>query len=531
MKDKIKSLTFKDWITIICVGIIPILVILFIFKGLDNDLWYLLTEGRYIIQNGIYRTDVMSLHSNFDIVVQNWLSAVIFWIVYVFLGSKGVFFFVLFVNIAICFLLYQLSMLISDGNKKVSIFVTLFTDVNLALYFIVSRPQIITFVILLLLIYILETYVKTNNKKVLRFIPLLSFLEINLHAANWWFLFLFMIPYIIDGIRSKKLKLQGYELKPILIIFAISLVVGLINPYGYKAIMFIFHSYGDKYMFQYIYELQPFTFSNLISVNIFAVVLLTTFMYVYFREGQVRVRYICLYCGTLLLGMINVKSLSLFLLVSTFPVALLLKDIVSKDKKKKTLFRRIMSIVFIVFTFALVILAGYRYSKMKNRIEFKNAAEEAVSSIDLFTNKQPATVYVSFNDGGYVEFRGYKSYIDPRAEVFLKRNNHKEDIYKEYYEFESGQIDIKEFIKKYNFDFILTKFGDRLYNEEEIEGYFVIYDKIDTLYKVYARNDVASDEVRKMIIDEYEKAKEARKKQLEEMTEKLKEQQGNKITK
>ena len=76
-----------------------------------------------------------------------------------------------------------------------SIFVTLFTDINMCLYFIVSRPQIFTFVILLLLIYFLETYIKTGNKKILRFIPLLSFLEINLHAANWWFLFLFMIIF------------------------------------------------------------------------------------------------------------------------------------------------------------------------------------------------------------------------------------------------------------------------------------------------------------------------------------------------
>ena len=524
MKEKIKSLKFKDWMRMIFIIFMPILIITIIFKGLDNDLWYLLTEGRYIIQNGIYRTDVMSLHTGFDIVVQNWLSAVIFWLIFVFLKSKGVFFLVLFANVVICFLLFKISMLLSDGNKRLSTFITVFTDVNLSLYFIVSRPQIFTFIILLTLIYILELYIKTNNKKYLRFIPLLSFIEINLHAANWWFLFLFMLPYVIDGFRCKKLRLQGYELKPLLIIIAISLVVGLINPYGYKAIMFIFHSYGDKYMFQYIYELQPFTFSNIISVNIFAIALLTSSAYIFFREGQIRVRYMCLYCGTLLLGLITVKALSYFILVSIFPIALLLKDVIKKEPGWKPIFKKIVFIVSIIITFSVVSYTGYRYYKIENRIEFVNDASEAVDAIDLFTNKQPATVYVSFNDGGYLEYRGYKSYIDPRAEVFLKRNNHKEDIYKEYYEFETGLISIEDFIKKYNFDFIFTKLGDRLYNEEDIKGYFVIYDKIDTLYKVYARNDVTTDEIRKMIIDEYEKAKKARqeelKKQLEESSKK-----------
>ena len=53
------------------------------------------------------------------------------------------------------------------------------------------------------------------------------------------------------------------------------------------------------------------------------------------------------------------------------------------------------------------------------------------------------------------------------------------------------------------------------------KGYFVIYDKIDTQYKVYARNDVVSDEVRKAIIEEYEKAKKQRQKELEELNKKL----------
>ena len=523
IKEKIKSLKFKDWVLIFFVIFLPIAVLTLIFKGLDNDLWYLLTEGRYIIQHGIYRTDVMSLHSNFDIVVQNWLSAVILWIVYVFLKSKGIYFLVIIVNIIITFLLYKIAMLISDGNKKTSIFVTLFTDLNLSLYFIVSRPQIFTYVVLLLLIYFLELYIKTDNKKYLRFIPLLSFLEINLHAANWWFLFLFMIPYIIDGFHNKKLRLQGYRLKPLIVIFIISLFVGLINPYGYKAIMFIFHSYGDPYMFKYIYELQPFTFNNIISVNVFSVALFTSFMYIFFRDGQVRVRYLCLYAGTLLLGMINVKSICLFFLVSSFPIALLFKNNEVKDlTKRRKLFKKIGFGFLTAVTVVCIGFSVYRYSKIRNYITFNHMGSEAVDAIDLFTNKQPASVYVSFNDGGYLEFRGYKSYIDPRAEVFLKRNNHKEDIYKEYYEFESGLINIDDFIKKYNFDFIFVKFGDRLYNEENINNYFVIYDKLDTQYKVFARNDLATDEVRKMIIKEYEKAKKERQKELEKMNEQLK---------
>ena len=509
MVKKLKELRFIDWMLIVIVISIPMAILFNIFKGLDNDLWYLLSEGRYIIQNGIYHTDVMSLHEGFDIVVQNWLSAVIFWIVYAFLGSKGIFFMILLVNAAICYLVYKISMLISDNNKKLSILVTIFTDVNLMFYFIVSRPQIFSFVILLLVVYLLELYIKKDNSDYLKFIPLLSFLEINLHASLWWFIFLFMITYIIDGIKCKKLMLEGYRLKPIIICFIVSFLVGFINPYGYKAITFIFNSYGDKYMLSYIYELQRYSFNNIIGIHIFVVILVTMLLSVYFRKGSIRVRYLCMYCGTLILGMITIKAFNLFMLISGIPIALLLKDIVKGDLGEKR--RKLKYILITIFAIGLLGFDGYSYYKMHKKIEFTHTGSDAVRAIDLFANNYPAKVYVSFNDGGYLEFRGYKSYIDPRAEVFLKKNNHKADIYKEYYEFETGKIDEKEFLEKYNFDFIFLKAGDRLYNNETIDNYFIIYDSIDYRYRVYARNDITTDEIREYVIQEYEKSKQNNK--------------------
>jgi hypothetical protein len=64
-----------------------------------------------------------------------------------------------------------------------------------------------------------------------------------------------------------------------------------------------------------------------------------------------------------------------------------------------------------------------------------------------------------------MEYRGYNCYIDPRAEVFLKANNKKEDILIEYYDLQNTRsINSNEFIKKYDFDYLLlNKEGDALY--------------------------------------------------------------------
>ena len=523
MKKVLKSLTVKEWILYISLFMTPIILILFMRKWLDNDIWYLLAEGRYIIQNGIYHTDVLSIHSDLAIVVQNWLSAVILWIAYAFLKIKGIFGLIVICNIVICFLLYKICMLISNKNKTLSLILMILTDLNLCLYFMVSRPQIFSFVILLLAIYLLELYIETENKKYVYFLPLLSFIEINLHASLWLMLILFMIPYLIDSFKSDKLKLQGYKKKYLFIAFILSLLLGFINPYGYKAITFIFRSYGDPYMLTYIAELQPFNVKSLVGVQLFSLVMISTLFYVFFREEKIRIRYICLYCGTLILGVFSIKGFSHFILVSIFPIALLLKDKVPKNfGEYKKIFNKLFNVFIPILGVGCIVLLFFAFKQYKNVAKISNRAEEAVSVIDYFTGSNPnnVKVYASFNNGGYVEFRGYKAYIDPRAEVFLKKNNGKENIHNEYYDFEFGKIERDEFLNKYNFDFLLVDMTDRLYSDMDTENYFVIYDNINDGYKVYARNSLVSDELRIMLMEEYAKQIIKRQGEIQEQLEK-----------
>jgi len=523
MKKVLKSLTVKEWILYISLLMVPVILILFLKKWLDNDIWYLLAEGRYIIQNGIYHTDTLSIHSDLAIVVQNWLSAVILWLTYAFLKIKGIFALIIICNTVICFLLYKICMLISNKNKVLAVIITLITDLSLCLYFMVSRPQIFSFIILLIAIYLLELYIETNNKKYVYFLPLLSFLEINLHASLWWMLILFMVPYLIDSFKCDKLKLQGYNKKPLFIAFVLSLLVGFINPYGFGAITFIFKSFGDKYMLTYISELQPYNIKSFFGIHITALTMIVMILFVFFREEKIRIRYLCLFCGTLILGLISIKGFSHYFLVLMFPLAYLLKDRVPKDfSNAKKIFKKISNVFVPIFGVGCVVLLVFASKQYKNVIRLSDRASDAVSVIDYFTGNNPnnVKVYASFNNGGYVEFRGYHAYIDPRAEVYLKKNNKKADIHNEYYDFEFNKIERDEFLNKYKFDFLLVDMTDRLYTDMDTENYFVIYDNINDGYKVYARNGIVSDELRIMLMEEYAKQMIKRQSEIQEQLEK-----------
>ena len=161
IKDDYKS---SKWLPIFLIALLSIFVVL-VNKKLDNDLWYLLTEGRYILKHGIFHTDPFSIHEGLNVVVQNWLSASFLWVVYDFFGEMGILLLIVICNICICILLYKICMLISENNRTISLTLMFVCDLTLISHFIVSRPQIFSYITLLGLIYALELYIHKKDKE------------------------------------------------------------------------------------------------------------------------------------------------------------------------------------------------------------------------------------------------------------------------------------------------------------------------------------------------------------------------------
>ena len=65
-------------------------------------------------------------------------------------------------------------------------------------------------------------------------------------------------------------------------------------------------------------------------------------------------------------------------------------------------------------------------------------------------------VYTCFNDGGLLEFYGFKAYIDPRAELFYKEMNGQKDIMSEWWAMKSGELDFNDLVAEYDFDYIFV---------------------------------------------------------------------------
>lgn len=90
-----------------CFFIIPFLVGLLTSSGFDGDIWFLLNYGRYILNHGFPTVDFFTIHEGLHLVIQQWLTDIIFYQSYQLLGKVGIYLIVNFVNIYIIFITYS----------------------------------------------------------------------------------------------------------------------------------------------------------------------------------------------------------------------------------------------------------------------------------------------------------------------------------------------------------------------------------------------------------------------------------------
>ena len=535
--------------------------LLFISRSLDNDIWFLLSHGRYVMQYGWPTTDPLSMHEGLDFVMQQWLSAVIFWESYVIGGESGPIAVVYIVSTAIICAYYRLLRLVAQGNRSIAIAGTALVMIFVCALFMVTRPQIFSLLIFILTVYLLEKSTQSITwQRYLAFF-LLSVLLINLHAAMWPLMAILVLPYLVEKIV--RLDKKGWFLHQIetpwrsyALLLGIILAAGFLNPYGIDAMTYTSHSYGVNLINTMVTEMHPLTFDNILGKIAFA---LMGFLMILFSKEKFPLHVVLLSLGMIVLALSASRSFSLFMTLGLIPTAYYFRhwqgmpEANTKNIKVNKRFCVIMMVLILatycyglyhareamlhsleqvpllikISIFLITILVGaieLRYGKLRqvrsipirllilctvvltmtsltSLLGFTKPdppiAKQAIDYILANESKSEITVWTGYAPGDYAEFRGLRPYIDPRAEVYLKANNHKKDILQEYRDLEAAAISYQEFLSRYNFDYLLTEKGSLLYtylNEDpnyelvlEYDGKSFGQDSSVRLYKPIAK--------------------------------------------
>jgi len=452
---------------------------------LDNDIWFLLNSGRYVLQHGIPTIEPFTLHQGFSFLMQQWLSATIFWSIYSKLGALGVLALLFVVYVVIVFVVYKLTRLISDNNLAAVFLATLFTAAALKPVMF-TRPMIFTLLILVCELYFVERFIRSGKAGFLIPLPILSILQINLHAAMWPIQFVILLPYMIDSFRFKLLFLEGQGFAKRYFFPAIGLMFagGFLNPYGWDAMTYVFRSYGYAEI-NVVMEMMPADINTPSGKFIFGAFLLLLAIYMLKKNRSTRLRYALLPLGTAILALSSARSFALFAACGVFPLAYFLKDVTIPEGKIKSK-QNVLRLRAVLVALVVLVAGGIFVQRVVKAVQLGDspAVAQAVTYLSEHEDKDGMVLYTGYNDGGYAEFMGYKPYIDPRAEVFVKKNNHKADVMKEYYELQFGALYYKDVLERYGFTHLLVAKGDILttYLPHD-DAYEKIYE--DDVYQIY----------------------------------------------
>ena len=494
IKERFEKIKINKWFMLLLMLAIPLIYWGTSSWNIDTDSYFLFNHGKYVLEHGIPTIEPFTMHENMPFVMQQWVFAVGYYLVYNKLGKTWVFIFLILFNYLLMYVMYKLCMLVSNKNYVLSAICAIVIDfLLLKLSFITTRPQVLTYLLLLLELYVIELFKRNGKPRILLWILLFSLILINCHAAMWWFIFIVMLPFIVEGICEKFILKQESicDFRWYFVIILLAFLVGFINPYGIKAITYFINSYGGSDA-EIIAEMIPVKIFSLAGKYIIGILFLYFVIYMYAKEKKFS--YLLMAFGCMVLCFMARKSFCLFAMFVTYPLCYFFKDLFRCNCLEKSsiipkkFFSKTFAMLAVVILLVFGIISGKKVLDNQEESYLDDGIEKLINEYDTKDMK----VYCNYNIGGYLEMYGIKAFIDPRAEIFYMTMDGGIDIFGDYVVSQSGTGNIDDFIEAYDFTHLFVVSYDRLYFEKEIKNYELFYSK-DDLYKIYVRKDLVKN--------------------------------------
>ena len=455
----------------------------------DFDIYFLVENGEFIIENGYFPTiDWISMHEDFNIILQQWVVSVIDYLVYENFSYIGLIFLVTIINLVTCICIYKLVLLKTNNSYLTSMCVALLYTMLYTTYNHSPRPMFWSVLFIVLCLLVMQ--VSKKNIWFLLFMPLLSLAQANFHSTFWIALAGTYIVTLFGWFISDK---ELFSLKKnIAIVIAstiASALISLVNPYGLKALLHPLYTIGYQ-GYSMVNELVAISGTSLI---VYVMIPLVIYIVTVARNGlnKKAVASLILYIITLIATIFSVRCaiFELVMWVNALSDVVLIRNSTNDSKMDKK------SIISLISVFLLIIFT--MTSNLENTLNnwqiFNNEKDEVVEF--LGEGHEGESFYSEdITVGQYLYHKnGMKPYIDGRLETYIKSLNGKEEIFDEYFDtYKSKNFD--EFVEKYKFDYLILRndssngnFAKTLENYKEVFNSYQEGDNPFSTYKVYER--------------------------------------------
>jgi len=434
---------------------------LFSYNYADPDLWGHIKFGEEIYNSKSFvRYDRYSYTPGLKTWLNHeWLSEVIFYLIYRFLGSFGLVLFKIIIGLLITFMLWKMILARTNFPWEV-VPVLLILSISVISFGFAIRPQIFTYLFFTIFIYGFYSF-KQGKKTLLLLLPILMILWTNLHGgflAGIGLLFIYLVAEFASKSRVFKKGFQhpidNLKLKVLLAIFSLSILTTLINPYFINLWSFLFKTLPQSR--PHIWEWLPANLDLLLIDNVlhYFILLLVSIFLIFTSRAKIPFSELCLFLSTLILSLKHTRHIPFFGIVAISILPSYLEHLILTKKRKLISLLNKINIIFLCIVSASLIYEGVF---KRGRDFFKIRIEKYYYPIRevqfIKENNFEGNLLADFDWGEYCIWKLYprcKIFIDGRYKTVYPR-----EIINEFFNFLYAKKGWEDFLGKYPHHWIL----------------------------------------------------------------------------
>lgn len=495
----------------------------------DNDVWFILATGREIFENGIPYVNPFAMHDGMGIVVQQWVPCLIAYGVYSLGGFVALGLWCAVLATLVVVSLYRLGRLLkADRYGGEWILLAIALVVPALLNYLSMRPHMYTMLAFCWLLFFMVKFRRTGKVGWLAGAVALVAAHVNFQMAlapmDLVIIACFAVPDVLAPFhkRGRLMDVQLADMDgkhwPVLLCVVVAAVALLANPYGIDGALYLVNSYGAAEYGNFIREMRAFApwdigFTGMCSV---AVLVLGAM-----AAGKRGLRDIDLPLTLLAFGVglaafshtRNLWLIAFFALPLIFSVMhgwsldflkLPMRGHAKRRRKTKdatertaattaeraeanevaladpeavaqTIQRRraiALGLTVAVCLGGAIATGALLWQAVPTWQNYEKESDKTPSGLLDYLEKagvdpQNVRLFNPFNIGGYLEWRGYTVFMDPRPELWTPGISGQDtNYYEEYVDMLTDEDwtdrDFAEFLAKYDFQYLIVDNESRL---------------------------------------------------------------------
>jgi len=488
--------------------------------GLQNDTFYTIAIGQYIMENGISEYDPFSWHEALPYTFPHWLYDVTIGAIYNVGGMFGIYLSTVGLTVALGIVWFLVNCKLH--KNKLTSFILAMALIYLMSPYIAARAQLFTFILFILEIYFIEMFLQDKKKRYAIGLIIIPIILANVHLAVFPFYFVLYLPYvgeyvmaiiarlpnyirkwrihridkklrkgklseeqktkienkaeilqnkmILSDEQREKRKQKAYKLivekndnvKWLILIMVICLFTGLLTPLGDTPYTYLTKTL-DGNTTKFINEHLPIVIMESKPQLCMIVLILTILI---FTDMKIRLKDLFMLGGLLLLALMSRRQMSMFVMIGLIILNGLIVALANKyDKGGSEKFIQSMQkpIGILATLLVVLIISGYFIKDKANDkfISYASYPVEACNYIVENLNTENMKIYNEYNYGSYLIYRGIPVFIDSRADLYTPEfdEEQKRDIFSDFLNINGLSKDYETAFEGYGITHVLIPTG------------------------------------------------------------------------